>query len=311
MNGIAARPLTRSGAALRTVAVGAGIVVAGVGAALTYHLYENAVHQSITLVWYDWFDTNVHRWLVLPLTLVLTLMFFGLQHYLDPKSETHEEQGLGEMPAPSVWHYVRVLLIGYFSLLAGAVLGPEAILVPACTLLGAYVGSRAFADQRITRLLAAAGFMALFTAFFDSFLVGVLSMALVMKQARVRFEPVLLLTAVVASASSYVTLQLVEGHALARLPAYSWVLSFKDVLLCLVLVIAGYGMTAGIAGAHQVFGRIGRIARGTNWWWHALVAAAGIAALYLIGGNLVEFTGNASIVPMFKQAAHLGFAGLI
>ncbi len=34
-------------------------------------------------------------------------------------------------------------------------------------------------------------------------------------------------------------------------------------------------------------------------------------SLYLLGGSLVEFTGNKSIVPMLGQAASLGAIGLI
>ena len=48
-----------------------------------------------------------------------------------------------------------------------------------------------------------------------------------------------------------------------------------------------------------------------QWWLRGLVAASGLSALYLLGGPLVEFTGNKSIVPMLNQAASLGAIGLI
>lgn len=289
------------------------VVLVGIGVALTYHIFENLVHGSINLVWYDWFNTDTYRLLVIPLTVVLSLLFFGLQHYLDPASEKKQEHGLGEMPAPTVSNFLKVLLIGYFSLLAGASLGPEAILVPACMILGAFIGTKLFAKKQpqLVKLLAAAAIMALFTAFFNSFVIGVLSIFLVVKQAKTKISPILLITAVVASATSYFTLKLISGEAYAALPATSWKLNVETVLLGILLVACGYGLSYILVVVSKLLQRVRQATDNYEWWQRALVAAAGIAFLYLIGGTLVEFTGNKSIVPLFNEAASLGLIGLV
>lgn len=287
------------------------MALVGIGTALTYHIFENAVHESIQLVWYDWFNTDSRRLLVIPLTVMISLMFFGLQHFIDRESEDKEEHGLGEMPPPSVKSYLKILLIGYFSLVAGASLGPEAVLVPACMMLGAYAGAKLFKQQELTKLLAAAGIMALFTAFFHSFIVGILSLALVTKQSKTKLNPLLLIVAIIASASSYFTLKLISGSAYAELPAYSWKLNGTTLLFCALLVLAGYVVVVGMSTAHEQFLKIRKMLNEKTWWQHALVASVVIAGLYLAGGNLVEFTGNKSIVPMFGQAASLGLMGLV
>jgi H+/Cl- antiporter ClcA len=287
------------------------VILVGIGVALTYHVFENAVHKSVDVIWYDWFDTQNKRWLVIPITVVISLIFFGLQHFIDRPSEKKEEHGLGEMPTPNVKNYLKILLIGYFSLIAGASLGPEAILVPACMLLGAYVGVKMFNNKNITQLLAAAGIMALFTAFFSSFIVGVLSIALVVKQAKTKPSPLLLIVAIVASASSYLTLKIVSGKEFFELPKYSWSINIETVVLCVILAAAGYVVILGMDEAHKKFLKIRELMTEKPWWQHSIIASLVIAGLYLIGGNLVQFTGNQAIIPMFKQAASLGLIGLI
>src|SRR5476651_769423 len=87
-------------------------IVVGVGVALTYHVFEAVVHNSINYIWYDWLNTDNNRWLVVPAAVILTLVFFAAQHILDRKSETHESKGLGGMPTPTVINYAKILGIG-------------------------------------------------------------------------------------------------------------------------------------------------------------------------------------------------------
>lgn len=49
----------------------------------------------------------------------------------------------------------------------------------------------------------------------------------------------------------------------------------------------------------------------TQWWQLSIVASLGLAILYLIGGPLVQFTGNASIQPLLSQAESLGLLTVV
>lgn len=283
----------------------------GIGVALTYYLFEGAVHHSINLIWNDWLNTGERRLLVLPLCIVLTLVYFGVQHYLDPQAETKEQKGLGETPNFSASNFLKILFIGFLSLVAGASLGPEAVLVPACMVLGGYLGTKLFKkDQPAVKLLTAAGFVALFTAFFSSFFVGLISILLLTKQAKTKINISLLVIAAVASASSYYTLQLLGSEAYATLPHYSWKLNFVTILVSILLIIVGYGAIYATSFAHSLFEKVRKLFK-RQWLVRGAVAALGLSALYLAGGPLVEFTGNESIVPMAAQAAELGTLGLL
>lgn len=288
------------------------VIIVGIGTAITYHLFESAVHGAIDFIWYDTFNTDVNRVLVLSLTLLFSLIFFGLQHWLDPKSEDKEEGGLGDMPKPVPNNYAKVLLIGFFSLLAGAALGPEAILVPASTILGGMIGARFFKGQKeLVSLLAAAGLIALFTAFFHSFWIGLLSLVLVLSQSKVKFKPVMLLIAAIASAASYVTLHFIEAKPYVELPGGAFNLDAVNVILGLTLIVVGYGMEMLLAALHALIAKLKKNKQLKNWMVRSIVASLGLAILFLIGGPLVEFTGNKSIMPMFDEAAKLGLSGLL
>ncbi len=292
-----------------------GVAIVGVLVAITYHLFENAVHGAISLVWYDWFNTSQNRIFVLPLAMGISLAFFGIQHVLDAKSEKHREHGLGEMPTPNLVNFAKVLLIGFFSLLAGASLGPEAILVPACMILGGMIGQRLVGGGEksgpLVKLFSAAGIMALFTAFFNSALVGVLSLLLVVRQAKVKFQPILLIVAIISSVASYFTLQLIEAEAYAPLPEYNWSLTLNTVLISILLLGIGYVLVVAMDKVVRLFQSVREYSAFSVWWVRGLLAGGVLGAIYLMGGPLVEFTGNLSIQPLFADAASIGLGGLL
>jgi len=288
------------------------VALVGFGSAVTYHVFENSIHWFLDAVWYDLFNTDNNRWLIVPLCLVLGLVFFGLQHFLDPNSEKAVEHGLGEAPTPTLYNFFKVVFIGFFSLAAGASLGPEAILVPACLLVGGLVGTWLFKnDKQSIQILTAAGFIALFTAFFNSMLIGVLSLFLLLAQTKGRLKLPMLVVAIVASAASWCTLLLLDGKSYLSLPPYHWRINIETLMLIIILLFAGYGITQLMDKLSSLIKDVRKIHKRESWIFRALFASLVLSVLYLVGGPLVEFTGNKSIVPMFEQASSLGLVGLV
>ncbi|MGB4758941.1 MAG: chloride channel protein [Candidatus Saccharimonadales bacterium] len=290
-----------------------GTIVVGIVVAVVYFLFEAAVRQSTNYVWETLFETDTRRWLVVPLCFVLTMGYFALQHKLDPKSEKGEDHGFGTMPKPTLVNLGKVLLIGFFSLLAGASLGPEAILVPACMIAGAYVGAKILPGKPLAiKLLAGMGFIALFAAFFKSFLIGVLSIFLVSKQAKIKVTPELFGLAAVASASTIITLHFLDSSAFFRLPHYHWHINLATIAAVGLLFFAGFFVTYGVNMLHDAFSKLNKLyAAKESWWLRGAIAGLGLGILYLLGGQLVQFTGNESIEPMLADAATLGVIGLV
>lgn len=283
-------------------------VAIGIGVALTYLIFERAVHHSTMYVWTELFNSNVVRWLVVPLSLGLGLAYFGVQHWLDPKSEGHEAHGLGGVSQTSLRNFAKILFIGYFSLIAGASLGPEAVLVPACVVLGGYFGRRV---GKGASMYGALGFVALMASFFNSFSIGVLSLLLVKKQLKLPLSKQLVVLGVIASGGATVVLHLLEGGGYLHLPRASWHVNLAMVIVLTVLFAGGYTLAFALKYLHEGVDRLGRVVSRHTWWVHALVASSGLAALYLIGGPLIQFTGNESIRPVLDQASDLGLFSLL
>lgn len=286
--------------------------VVGFGVAITYYIFESAVHGSINIVWNNWLNTDENRLLIVPLMIVISLVYFGLQHLLDPKSEHQEADGLGNVQHSTIANYLKVLAIGFFSLLAGTSLGPEAILIPASIILGSYIGSAASKNNKhVTKLLGAVGIAAIFAAFFNSFFVGLLAIFLVTKKAKMRITDELVLSIAVASFSTILTLKWLSSDSYVSLPSYNWGVSLTTVLLLLILVLFGYIAIYVMGGFNYIIRRLENRVDKYNWYIHAVIASLGLSILYLLGGPLVEFTGNDNIQPLLQQASTLGTIGLV
>lgn len=146
------------------------LIVAGV--AVAFFVFEELLHLATELVWHEWLHTDEQRLLIVPLIASLTLLYFWLQHVLDRPAEGHESHGLDADPTKNTLRrFGIILLVGFFALLTGASLGPEAVLLPACFVIGGMVAQKAFGpkDKLAFAAAASAAVVALFAAFFDSF----------------------------------------------------------------------------------------------------------------------------------------------
>lgn len=291
-----------------------GIILTGIGVTITYAIFERVAYHAIPYIWEDVFNTNAVRIAVIPVALALSLVYFWLQHHLDPISEQHESHGLGEMPKATLRNFAVVLILGFLSLLAGATLGVESILVPASLIIGSAVGVKLFKKEpKGAKLLGATAFIALFAAFFHSFIMGILALYLLAKTQKIKVTPVLLIVAAIASLTTIVTLHYLPGESgsYLHLPSEPFTINFATAIASLLLLGAGYATTYAIHYWHKVALKLDAVGQKKGWVIHALIAGAGIAVAYLIAGPLVQFTGNLNIVPMLNEASNLGIIGLV
>lgn len=280
--------------------------------ALTYHYFESATHLAIDTVWNTWFKTGSQRLVLVPVCIVLTMLYFAAQHWLDRKAEQQQSEGLGQAPEATIINYLKILGIGFLSLLAGASLGPEAILVPASLVVGSYIGTKLFPKQQsLINLLGALGFVALFAAFFNSVVAGVLGLFLIGKQTKAKLTVPLAALSILASIITVAVLQLVEGSAYMSVPTTVDAPDLISALAIIALVAAGFAITHSLKIAHRVFAADFDFLTKGPWWNRGLLAGAGLSAFYLFGGPLVEFTGNQSIAPLLLQSSALGLFGLL
>ncbi len=298
---------------MRLIKLVFGAIATGVGVALTYFIFESAVHESIDFVWTDVFNTEVNWWMVPILCLVLAFVYFGLRHLLDPKSEkSDDDEALGGLPKVKLSNYGKVIAIGYFSLLAGASLGPEAILIPSCMLVGAMIAKNILKeDKRLQGLLGLVGVASLFTAFFGSMFAGLLGVYLGATEAKVKVNAKILVFSAIGIVSTYYVLTLVEPASYFSTPNYTWDFEIAHVAGLLFVFASGFALTWLMSKLETVVQANKKLLSSKNWKSQALIAGSVLSLLYVVGGPLVRFTGNESILPMIDQAPTLGLYGLL
>jgi H+/Cl- antiporter ClcA len=289
-------------------------VVVSAGVALTYYFFEFAVQHSTEAVWNTWLQTDSNRLLVLPICILITTIFFGLQHFLDPKSEKNKVEGLGSdhLPKSNLVNFSKVLVIGFFSLLAGASLGPEAILIPASMILSGIVAKKVFKGDKPTKqLLGVVALVALFTAFFSSLLAGVVGLLFATKLAKLKLNADIVILSAVSSVVTLLTLRIFVAPTYFSFPSFSHHLSLYVVFLLLALVASGYGVTYLIYYIDKAYEVVYIGIRSKHWLVKAFVAGSVLSLLYILGGPLVEFTGNQNLDSLAQQSSSIGIAGLV
>ncbi len=280
--------------------------------ALVYWAFEAAVHWSTQYVWNDLLATDVQRLLVIPLAMGLAVLYFFVQHHLDPQQEHTEQHGLATNVKPTLQKVGIVLLVGFLSLFAGASLGPEAILVPASAMLGALIGGRVTgAKQGDMQYASALGLVALLAVFFNSFFTGMLGLLLVHKMFKLKVTADFVVLAAVASVVSVWVLRLVSGEGHTASVQSEWFVDAKGLIWLVAMAAVGYGITYLLKLFTWISEPITDQLWQKAWWYRGLIAGAILGVLYIAGGTLIQFTGNQAISPLLEGAAAIGIGGLL
>lgn len=119
------------------------------------------------------------------------------------------------------------------------------------------------------------------------------------------------LITVTASAGSVGALKLIEPPTeFLQTPTSGYHIDVAHLALLAAVFAAGYAATWLVAYTTKTITPLRKRQYSLSWWRQALLAAAGLIVLYLVGGPLVQSTGNTTIKPMLEQAPELGFIGL-
>ena len=271
-------------------------IVIGLLVGAVYFIFEHAVAKSLDFFWDDLLDTDNDRLLIFPIILVMSGFFFYTKHrfLMSGKKEIDPEKH----PTESMLGIV--LVVGFFSLSAGVSLGPEAVLIPACLIVGSFVAKK-LGSKDITTY-AYIGFIALFAAFFSSVIAGVLGIYLAMQKTTLK--PLEIIGGLVASVATVIFLNIFEKDNFFNFPEHEWEITLPAVLGILALLGFGFLTVKLLAVLRSYLGKAFRRERKLVWYKQAFIASAGLAVLYLAGGTLVQFTGNESIIPLVSDSSY-------
>lgn len=290
----------------------------GVVNGLVFLGFEWVINHGTNWLWNDLADTDEDRWRVIPLALVVSVAFSALLRvlrqprwtapHLDPLHSADEDG-----PPPSAVDLATILLVGAASLIAGASLGPEAALVALASGLGTWAAARAQLGAA-GAVLVAASVGALLVAFFGSLIP--LAIPLLILYQRTRRLPVpAVVTIVLAGLASWGTLWLVQGDddGFGGIPPEA--VRPRDYAAALVLGVIAVGIGVLLRWlAERLAGATKRIQDHAPWWLAAAIFGTVLGALYLIGGQTVEFNGSEGSAMLLSGEVHYGtwaLAGLV
>jgi H+/Cl- antiporter ClcA len=286
----------------------------GVADGLVFLGFEWVVKHGTDWLWNDVVDSDDVRWRVVPLALALSVALSALMRPLrQPRWTPPHTDPLGPAegsageppPAPALGGLATILLVGAAGLVAGASLGPEAPLVGLATGLGAWAAARVDlgAAGRVL-VLASAG--ALLVAFFGS-LIPIAIPLVIVYQRTGRMQVAAVLAIALAGLAAWGTVWLVHGdhHGYGSIPSDA--VHARDYAAAAVL-----GMVAVAIGAllRWFVVRLALVTKRVEdrapWWVAAAVFGLVLGALYLVGGQTVQFSGSEGSVMLLSGEVHYG-----
>ncbi len=302
-------------------AIGIGIIDA-----VLLSLFEFVGVEVTAWLWNDLLHTDVYRWLVIPVAIVLGLgLTLVIKLLKDKRVVPVEADILDEMKnAPVKLSEIgTILAIGATSLLAGASLGPEAALMAASAGIGAFVAVRLKLNSAKQALvLASVG--ALLVAFVGSPLLVLVPLLILfqgVKKQKTPIKGILKPSAIiiVAGLTSFLTndvINFLTGKAggygtVPTLPHFA----AHDFAMALILGFVAGGIAAYLTWLMKRYNEAAiwlyaRHIPAKDWLIGGIFSAI-LGILYFIGGQTVQFSGNIGSHLLIQNAAQFSLSALV
>ena len=274
--------------------------------ASTYFIFHNLVTELQQFIWFDIAKTDENKLMTIPvaiagaLILATTLQLF--------RSRGHQEIGhaIGDYAAHgnqlSVKWLLQAFAIGLVSLVAGASLGPEAILLPISYGIG-YLLAKAFRLDKPEQF-GMIGVIALLAAFFNAYAAALLPLAFIAykKTKDIKKMIIALLMGFVATFASIGAL-----HLLHEREGYIYLdpigtISVTPYLFIVAIIISAVATCIPllldiIVVPMQKFYKI----IDKNWVSSAVIAGLGIGIIYMLIGPIGFFSGQTGLGQLLKE----------
>lgn len=297
----------------RTVVAG---VLVGAANALGLLGFEWLVDHLQDLIWNDWAGSDETRWLVVPLAIAgsialsLTVRLTRQTRMLAPHTDVLAEV---DQVKPGTLKIIAILLLtGVVSLVGGASLGPEGALLPASIAFGAWVAGHRRTAGPVTELLVLSSIGALLVSFFGSLLPAPIPLLIMRRQGKTLTRRAVI-PPLLAGLTAWATVSVVRGNAQGRdiLPIDSGgdlAAVAPAFLLGVLAVLVGVLLRLVIRATVGWTERLDRL-----WHWIAAGAVFGavLGVLYWIGGESVQFSGQAGTHQLYDDRAQYGVAALL
>ncbi len=286
----------------------------GIVVGFLYLCFEWVVNNGSNWLWNDLVNSDIHRWRVIPLALIMSIIFslvlriFGQKRVLKPASSLLEE--LNDIKKTSITKIVVVLVIGGLSLIAGASLGPEASLVAASIGVAAWIsGKQNVLKQPIALVFSLASIGALLAAFFNSLLpIAIPLLILKQKGKLTTFNACIV---IISGIAAWAVVRVIKNEAYIEIPV-SGAFNLKNHALAVIFGFLGGALTFVIKRAIQYFFQpIEKINIRFNWIFCSTLFGLVLGLLYFIGGQTVQFSGSEGLKLLRENPTKYGVMALL
>jgi len=289
-------------------------VLLGIIVGLMYIGFEALVSEATHVLWNDIAQTDVHRWRVVPLAIVSSvLVTFLIRYHGKQRLEESHTNLLDELEAVKKTQFrdiFTILAIGAASLVAGASLGPEASLVAASLGVAAVMSKKiGILKQPIAQVYSYASVGALLAAFFNSFFPLVIPLLLLKQRRKLSvFSAGVILC---AGISAVVVTRLFKNESYITVPI-SGLFSTRSVLLaglagflCVFLTVLIKTTTTLLQSVtHKIDARY-------SWLVSGCLFGLVLGLIYLVGGQTTQFSGSTGLKLFFDNYSDYGVAALL
>ncbi|MCU0667439.1 MAG: chloride channel protein [Patescibacteria group bacterium] len=272
---------------------------------IIYLLFTNLVHYLQELIWFDIADVNNNKIVVIPLSiiggLILSWAIMVNKNKLG-RELSHDIKELTKDIKISPKLVVSAFLIGIASLVGGASLGPEAILIPICYGAG-FLVAKNFKIEK-PEFIGLIAIISLLASFFNGIVAAVLPLAFIsyMMSKNKKNTIILLLLGSLAALISVVFLRLIgvkDGYVKIPLESITSI-NYKMLIVALVVGFIATYMTGLLYKTSKYFKTFFEMLP-KKWITQGFVAGLGVGVAYYLLGPMAFFSGHYGLEELIKQ----------
>jgi H+/Cl- antiporter ClcA len=278
-----------------------GLFVAG-----TYFVFHNVVTELQQYIWFDIAHTDENKAAIIPTAIIgAVLLAIVLRTF---KTRGHQELGhaISDYAAHGkqlnlVW-LSRAFVIGLVSLVAGASLGPEAILLPISYGIG-YLLAKSLRLEKPEQF-GMMGVIALLAAFFNAYAAALLPLAFIAYKNTKDIKKTVL-AIVLGLVTTFVSIGFL--HLLHEREGYIYLDPIGEItvspmlfgvaiIMSAVATLVPFMLDAMISPLKKFYTIIDK-----NWLMSAIIAGLGIGSIYVLIGPIGFFSGQTGLSELLKE----------
>ena len=289
-------------------------LVMGIIVGFLYLGFEWLVNNGSNWLWNDLVQSNIYRWRVMPLALLMsialtgTILFFGKKRVLKPSLSLLDE--LNEVNKTSIGDIAIILFIGALSLIAGASLGPEASLVAASMGTAAWLSGKLGAIKKpVAFVLSISSIGALLAAFFNSLLPVIIPLLLLKQKGKLNATNALIV--IFSGVAAWSVVHIIKNEAYIEIPLSSST-NINNFAIAALLGFLSIVITLSIKWAIQrMFPLVEKLHTKLPWLMSASIFGLVLGLLYFIGGQSVQFSGSEGLKLLSENIAQYSAIALL